>query len=249
MIFFKRHRRDDPFINDELGEWLLINNKYLAVFSKYLDKISKLENVKIKEKYIISYNNFEYMKNILSIKGLFIINQNIGKINFEKSLNYDQNISTSVNILEKIKICNEYYIFYDIDTIIKNIKNYNIYSKVLIPPLGINNNEIPLEINQLFKIMIESVVKTTCEDTLFDIDASNLITKITSICRNYNFNINELDFYIIFSYFSRNYKNIKINFKRINLNSIEINILIPEFKMKSLIPLVWSNITRIPISC
>jgi len=247
MVFFRRNSDISPYVFDDFGEWLVVNNKYISNLNKLFNRIFKDEKIKIKDKYIIYYNCFENFENIMSIKGFFITNKTITKSLIENNISDDINIYLSNFV--KSRICTDYFIFFQADVIMRNIKNYNLPSKVMIPPLGVNPSKIPYNLNELFRDMFENILRSTCKEVFVDIESNLKTAKISAICRIPSIEENKLNIISAFSYFSQKRENIEVSSKRISFNLTEIDVNITLFKTKALIPLIWDAASRIIIDC
>ncbi|MEM0173328.1 MAG: hypothetical protein QXI16_02350, partial [Sulfolobaceae archaeon] len=129
------------------------------------------------------------------------------------------------------------------------VKNYNLPSKVMIPPLGINPNNIPYTLNELFREMLENILKTTCKEVFVEIGPDLKSARISALCKTFSIGENKANIISALSYFSQNKENIEISNKKVNVNLMEININIALFKFKTLIPLIWDNASRIILDC
>lgn len=233
---FKKDKLKEPFVVDELGEWLIIsNNPKLSLLHKLINKAINKSGVKIYDLYIVHFFEDNELKNLFSVKGLVMTK---GILREEEFANRITKILSEYGLLgevesSKLRFCSTNYLFFKFDILLKKIKKSKELVKVLLPPLGVTSKKIPYSPTELFKDIFENGSNANCSINVDLKDDKNV--KIDAICSD-AIDLEKLKYSL--SYFT---KDFTINVKYSGLRNLEIHILPKDFNKFALIPLLWNN--------
>ncbi len=249
----KENKNVEFLRNNLYGDWIYINNEYLNTFNEILEKTVKKLGIKRFENYFVEINFDDRLKNILYVKGFIEssddrpINQFSFEHNFQKIM---KGFGTAnINFIKILKYCNKFYVFFNIDLMLKKVKKQKKGKllPLLLPPSGLSLSEIPYEINDMFKKLIERNGNLNCSNISTELFES--LAKIDATCRLVSSELNKTQLNDTFKYFSLKNSEPKIDIKKNNPNTFELIIYIPDFSYTTLVPLTWDRISQITTLC
>ena len=246
MKFFKKKDDNRMDIVDEYGEWLIIRrNSYALTVKKVIDKTLKKLKIKNGNFNLIALYEDEKIKGLIGIKGMVYFQEQIRDADFyrafkESSTDY---FTLGEMRLSRLRVCNQTFLFFNINMLVRKTECENDSVKLLFPPKGVYTDEIPYSMKDLFLKLVERNSNSSCNSVSFNL-TNGVFEAIFSCKSKREFDVRSL--YDSFSYFTDD--NPIITFKNSN-NATEISISIQKFKTKYLIPLLWGNIIASNIVC
>ncbi|MDT7862285.1 MAG: hypothetical protein RRA45_08745 [Saccharolobus sp.] len=249
---FKKDKDEEikePFYTDDYGEWIIIShNKFLIFISSLIYKSIKKAGLKNYDLYIIQYIEDEKIKNLINIKGMITASGNVKELdlaNIIKSSLGSNGIVGEIKVF-KLKLCNSLFVFFNIDYMLKNLKEVKGHVKLLFPPIGVDLYNIPYSFQSLLKSIIEKNLGINCNISDVDIgDGTRL--KLIAECKIQQ-TLDSIDqLKKALEYFSVTEPKISVN--RVNSRQIELQIFINQLKTRAFIPLIWDRFIIDSLRC
>lgn len=249
MKFFKRKDDDNSFsVTDDYGEWLIIRKNHNAsIIHGLIEKTMKKLKVKEWKFNLLYYVEDEKIKGLFSAKGMITFSEHIRELDFYNSF---KNVASDYLTLgemrlSRLRACNTTFLFFSTDLLLKKSpKIEDEQVKMLLPPKGAYGYEIPYVMKDLFIKITERTLETICNSASLTLTSGSFESVYQ--CRTSR----DIDTNLLrdtFSYFSVEEPNI--NLKTVSSREVEIQVNIPKFKTKHLIPLLWGNIVASSIVC
>ncbi|WP_069168147.1 hypothetical protein [Sulfurisphaera tokodaii] len=249
MKFFKRKDDDNSItVTDDFGEWLIIRkNSNASLIKSIIEKTMKKLKVKDWNLSLLYYVEDEKIKGLFSVKGMLTFSEHIRELDFYNALkNVTSDYLTLGEVrLSRLRACNTTFLFFSTDMLIKKQSKIDEdYIKMLLPPRGAYGYEIPYAMKDLFIKITERTLETSCHSVSLTLNNGSFESIYQ--CRAFR----EIDTEILkdtFSYFSVEQPNVTL--RTTSPRNVEIQVNIPKFKTKYLIPLLWGNILASNIVC
>ena len=249
MKFFRRKDDDNSFsVSDDFGEWLVIRrNPNASLIKSMVEKTMRKLKIKNWDLNLLYYVEDEKIKGLFSIKGMISLQDHITELDFSNA--FRSSISNYLTLgelrLSRLRVCNVTFLFFSTDLLLKKPqKNEEEHVKMLLPPKGVYGYEIPYTMKDLFVKMTERTLNTSCSSA--SISLNNGSFESIYQCRvNKNTDTDILK--ETFSYFSFEEPNVIL--KTMSPRNVEIQVNVPKFRTKYLIPLLWGNIIASNVIC
>ncbi|MBP1357829.1 MAG: hypothetical protein JZD40_05005 [Sulfolobus sp.] len=254
-IFSNDAKNEKPTMflqNNFYGEWIYINNDHLNTLNEILIKAVKKIGIKKYENYYIEINFDDKLKSLMYVKG-FVKSEGypVNQLSFEHALkkNINDYGTANINVIKILRYCDEIYIFFNLDIIIKKFKKPKRGKLVpmLLPPSGLSSSEIPYNVDDLFRKLVERNGNLNCNNISTELFEN--IAKVDATCRSISTEINKQQLADAFKYFSSKNSEPKLDIKKNSSTGFQILIYLPNFNYKTLIPLVWDKITQFTALC
>ncbi|BBD72606.1 hypothetical protein HS1genome_0995 [Sulfodiicoccus acidiphilus] len=240
---FRKTGDEEPnlTVRDELGEWLLVRrNPFLSQICGAVNSVTSKIGLKRYGTYVLYYKGETELRNLISAKLMLVTNAKVDEYKFlEKLHTHFKRYGDLFNSnLSSLKMSSFFYTFVSGDFVIKNAKRSNVSVKLLLPPLGVRGEEIPYDMNSLFTSIIRRTLNSpSC--VLQNISFSPPQLGIAASCSR----VEDVpdSFKIALAYFESD-SELKMEFKRVSARQVEINLLMNDFNLASVIPLVWDKL-------
>lgn len=241
--FFKRDERADLelTVKDELGEWLIVkHNPQLSQICTAVNSVTSKMGLKRYGTYVLYYRGEKELGNLVSVKLMTVTNSKVDEGRFvEKLRSYFKKYGDVFNLtLTALKMSSFFYTFIVADFVIRNTRKSNYSAKLLLPPLGVKGEEIPYDVGSLFMSVIRRTLNSpAC--SLQNISFSPPQLGIVATCSK----VEEIGepFKMALSYFETGGE-LKVELKRVSARQVELNLLMNDFNLATIIPLVWDRL-------
>lgn len=249
MKFFRRKDDDNSFsVIDELGEWLIIRrNPNTTLIKSIVEKTMKKLKVKNWDLNLLYYIEDEKIKELFSIKAMLCLQDHVTELDFSNAFknSLSNNLTLGQMRVIRVRACNITFLFFSTDLLLKRPQKVEEDPvKMLLPPKGAYGYEIPYTMKDLFIKMTERTLDTSCSSVSLNLNNGNFESVYQCrVSKNMDPDLLKESF----SYFS--YEEPNIVFKTASSRNVEIQLSIPKFRTKYLIPLLWGNIIASNIIC